>query len=234
MRTIMLLNPKGGSGKSTLAINLASYFAGLGRSVVLADFDPQGSSLAWLEARPEGRAPITGIAAFRDPLRVPRETEYVIMDAPAGARGPELTALVRRVETVIIPVLPSATDIRATARFVHELLLLGKVTRREVKLATVANRVPEPGAVSGAAERLFDDFGYESTATRVYGPLERFLARLKIPFLAALRDSPSYAFADQHGLSIFELGDNRAARDTLYWQPLIEWIESRRSIPRGS
>jgi chromosome partitioning protein len=229
MRTIMLLNSKGGSGKSTLAINLASYYARQGKSVVLADFDPQGSALAWLEARPEGQPPIRGVAAFKEPLRVARNTDYVVMDAPAGTRGPELTALVRRAQTVLIPVLPSATDTRAAARFVHELLLLGKVTRREVKLATIANRVPEPGFAAATAERMFESF--ESTATRIYAPLERFLTRLKIPFLATLRDSPAYALADQQGLSIFELGDGRAARDALQWQPLLDWLDSRRSVP---
>ena len=49
MRQIMVLNAKGGSGKSTIATNLASYYATQGKDVVLADLDPQGSSLAWLE-----------------------------------------------------------------------------------------------------------------------------------------------------------------------------------------
>ena len=63
MRTIMVMNSKGGSGKSTVATNLASYFATKDKKVVLLDFDPQGSSMAWLAARPPGRAPIRGIAA---------------------------------------------------------------------------------------------------------------------------------------------------------------------------
>ena len=72
MRKIMLLNAKGGCGKSTLATNLASYYASQGKSVVIADFDRQGSSMEWLEARPQDRPPIRGIAAWREPLRVPR------------------------------------------------------------------------------------------------------------------------------------------------------------------
>ena len=55
MRQIMVLNAKGGSGKSTIATNLASYYALQGYDVVLADCDPQGSSMAWLDARPAGR-----------------------------------------------------------------------------------------------------------------------------------------------------------------------------------
>ena len=51
MRKIMILNAKGGCGKSTIATNLASYYAVEDKKVVLADFDPQSSSLAWLDAR---------------------------------------------------------------------------------------------------------------------------------------------------------------------------------------
>ena len=56
MRHIMVLNPKGGCGKSTLATNLASYYASQGKSVAIVDYDPQRSSLDWLEPTfPEGK-----------------------------------------------------------------------------------------------------------------------------------------------------------------------------------
>ena len=52
MRAILVLNAKGGSGKTTMATNLAGYYAQQGAKVVLADFDPQGSSVDWLRQRP--------------------------------------------------------------------------------------------------------------------------------------------------------------------------------------
>ena len=144
MRTIMFLNAKGGCGKSTLATNLASYYAKLGNAVVLADFDPQGSSLEWLAALPQDAPAIHGLLAWREGLRhLPRSADYAILDVPAGARGAELTALVRRAQSIVIPVLPSPTDIRAAAHFIHHLLLVGRVERMETKLAVVANRVRE-------------------------------------------------------------------------------------------
>ncbi|MGD8547896.1 MAG: ParA family protein, partial [Thiohalophilus sp.] len=84
MRHIMVLNAKGGCGKSTIATNLASYYAyELGKQVTLADFDPQGSSMAWLKARPEKYPEIHGIAAWQENVRPPKDTEIMIMDAPA-------------------------------------------------------------------------------------------------------------------------------------------------------
>ena len=61
MRHITVMNAKGGCGKSTIATNLASYYASEGASVVLADFDPQQSSLDWLARRPAHVTEIVGL-----------------------------------------------------------------------------------------------------------------------------------------------------------------------------
>jgi chromosome partitioning protein len=232
MRTIMLINAKGGCGKSTLATNLAAYYASQEKSVVLADFDPQGSALEWLAARPEDRPLIKGIAAWKEPLRVPRTTDYIVLDVPAGCRGAELTALVRRAQTLVVPVLPSPTDIRAAARFIHDLLLVGRIERKESKVAVVANRVRENSFMQDRVEQTLGALhvNYATVHTQIYRRLERFLDRLRIPFVATLRDTPNYQLADDQGLGIFELGD-RAAYDVEQWGPLLRWLDSRRSIP---
>ena len=234
MRTIMFLNAKGGCGKSTLATNLASYYAKLGNSVVLADFDPQGSSLEWLAARPQDAPAIHGLLAWREGLRhLPRSADYAILDVPAGARGAELTALVRRAQSIVIPVLPAPTDIRAAAHFIHHLLLVGRVERKETKLAVVANRVRENTALQKAAEGVLGSLssGYTTVNTQNYRRLEKFLSRLKIPFITTLRENPYYLVADARGLGIFDLKPSHVARDLDQWKPLIHWLESRRSLP---
>ena len=95
MRHIMVMNAKGGCGKSTLATNIASYYADSGYGVALADYDPQRSSLDWLDRRPEDRAKIAAVAGFEDGLKhVPRSVDMVVIDAPARSHGKELTDLV--------------------------------------------------------------------------------------------------------------------------------------------
>ena len=209
MHHILVINPKGGCGKTTIATNLAGYYASRGIAVALADFDEQGSSMDWLAARDEQHPPIHGIAAWRDPMRAPRDTEKLIMDVPAALHGKQLNPLVRRAETLIIPVLPSPIDIRAAARFIHELLLVGKVDRQQVKLAVVANRVREH--------------------TLIYLKLEQFLRQLKIPRIATLRDTQNYIRAAERGLSIFEMAPSLVATDLEQWKPLLRWVNGKRA-----
>ena len=122
MRHIMVLNAKGGCGKSTIATNIASYFATEGASVALADYDPQRSSLDWLDRRPENRARIAGVAGFEDGLRhAPRNADILVIDAPARSHGAELADLVKHAETIVVPVLPSTIDMQATSTFLEEL-----------------------------------------------------------------------------------------------------------------
>ena len=103
MRSILVLNSKGGSGKTTIATNLASFYASIGKSVVLVDLDSQESSLSWLRARSSAKPPITGIKGYGG--KVKRGVDYKIIDAPAGLQA-ALTKVLNMAESVIIPVLP--------------------------------------------------------------------------------------------------------------------------------
>jgi chromosome partitioning protein len=213
MRHILVTNAKGGCGKSTLATNLAAYFASEGYETVLADYDPQGSALAWLDERSEECAPITGISGFDEGLRhLPRSADFVVIDAPARSHGKELTELVKHAETVIVPVLPSPIDIKAAHAFIDELLQRGKIERHQARVAVVANRVKEN--------------------TLIFEELDEYLSGLKVPYLAALREAQNYIRAYQRGIGIHELPPYLAWPDWEQWDPIIEWLDSRRSRPR--
>lgn len=211
MRQIMVLNSKGGSGKSTIATNLASYYATQGYDVTLADLDAQHSSLEWLEARPAGRPPIRGVDASAPGVRLPRSGDIAILDAPAAAHGAELGHLMRRADTFIVPVLPSPIDMRAGANFVAELRRNKRIAGKQAKFGVVANRVRE--------------------YTRVWGELEEFLRKLKVPVLTQLRDNMNYIRAAERGIGIFELAPYATALDREQWRPIIRWLNSKRSRP---
>jgi len=212
MRHIMVLNPKGGCGKSTLATNIASYFATEGNAVTLADYDPQRSSLDWLERRPAERAPITGLAAFEEGLRrLPRNADVLVIDAPARSHGPELTELVKHAETIVVPVLPSTIDMQATANFLKELKEVGRIERKEAKIGVVANRVREN--------------------TLIFEELDQYLTAARVPYVAALRDAQNYIRAYTRGLGVFELPEYLSWPDREQWDPLLRWLRSVRSQP---
>jgi chromosome partitioning protein len=212
MRHIMVLNAKGGCGKTTLATNLAVFFAKEGQKVCLADYDQQRSSLDWLKQRPADLPAITGVAAFEEGIRnVPRNTDVLIIDAPARAHGTELNEFVRRAETILVPVLPSSIDMQACTRFMAELLEIGKVSRKQARLAVVANRVREH--------------------TRIFEELDQFLGKLKIPYLGSLREAQNYVRAYARGMGVMELPEYLAWPDWKQWQPVTEWLGSKRSQP---
>ena len=212
MRHIMVMNAKGGCGKSTLATNIASYFATEGATVALADYDPQRSSLDWLDRRPENRPTIHAVAAFEDGLRhAPRSADVIVIDAPARSHGKELTDLVRHAETIVVPVLPSTIDMQATSNFLDELKHVGKVERKQARIATVANRVRDN--------------------TLIWDELDEYLAKTRVPYVAALREAQNYIRAYTRGLGVFELPEYLAWPDWDEWEPLTAWLRSKRSQP---
>jgi chromosome partitioning protein len=215
MRHILVLNSKGGCGKSTIATSLAAYYAIRDERVALVDYDRQASSLDWLQRRPENRPPITGVAGFNDGFRpVPRNTDVVVIDAPAGCHGRELTELVRHAETIVVPVLPSTIDIVASGKFIDALQEVGKVERREVKLAVVGNRVRE--------------------VTLIAQELDDYLGKLKMPYVTKLREAQNYVRAYTRGLGIHELPEYLAWPDWEQWKPLVSWLNSKRSQPKAA
>ncbi len=218
MRSILVMNAKGGSGKTTLATNLASYYAVEGQEVALVDYDPQFCALDWLDARPEGRPKITGIEGLQKGAKVPSSTDVVILDAPAATHGRPVTELLSRAQTCIIPVIPTTIDLNAAARFIDELMELGRVLNRKVRVATVANRIREnsPG----------------------HFEIEEFLETTKLPngrrlpFVACLRNSINYAHAADRGLGIWEIAPSKVAHDLEMLAPLISWLGSKASRPQ--
>jgi chromosome partitioning protein len=119
--------------------------------------------------------------------------------------------LVRRAETIIVPVLPSSIDIKACAHFMTELQEIGKVSRKQARLALVANRVREN--------------------TRIYEELDQYLSKLKVPYLGSLREAQNYVRAYARGMGVLELPEYLASPDWKQWEAIGEWLDSKRSQP---
>lgn len=211
---IMVANAKGGCGKTTMATNLASYLSSRGHGTALIDYDPQGSSIDWLQVRDKHLPAITGVAAFQRhvpsantrtwSLRVPLGTSRIIIDTPAGLSGNVLSDLIQQADVLIIPVIPSAIDIRAATSFIRDVLLSRAYRINPKPIAVVANRVRKN--------------------TLIYAKLERFLSSLQIPFVAAFRDTQFYVRASEHGLGLIDIGQTES-KDMQEWLLLMTWLD---------
>ena len=217
MRTIIVLNPKGGCGKSTIATNIASYFAIKGKKVTLADCDPQGSSKDWLSVRPDIYSAINGIVVDDDRLKIPRNSEVLIIDTPAAVADKRLSKYLRKAQSLIMPIIASPIDIRAAEKFLEELLSFKGTINNKIKIATVANRVREDTLIAAKLEHYLDNVKLPSGK--------------KLPFMTMLRASQNYIHAAERGLSIFELPPSKTYYDREQWAPLLRWLNSKRSLP---
>ncbi|MBC6414053.1 MAG: ParA family protein [Chromatiales bacterium] len=211
MRKIMLLNAKGGSGKTTIATNLASYYATKNLNVVLADFDPQKSSLSWLSARSPSKPPIRAYDGVRRRGASQKAADICIMDTPAALHGKDLNSMIRRAETIIIPVLPSMLDMRAAREFIKEIRSFPAIIGKRAKIAVIGNRV--------------------RMQTNVAWQLDEFLLKLRFSFPTHLRDSMNYIRAAEKGLGIFEMSRYATIAERDDWMPLLRWLGSQRSMP---
>ncbi len=213
MNTTVVMNAKGGVGKTTIATNLASWFAVQGVPTTIMDYDPQGSSLRWLDQRaPEAphihRADAvspTGGGLKSIGRYVPPETRQLVIDAPAGPTRPFMKEMLARANVILIPVAPSTVDIHATANFIEELLLVGGLRNRNIRAAVVANRA--------------------RSSTAVYEPLERFVRSLRLTFLTHLLDSEIYIESGDTGYGIFEIDAQRTAEQRRQFMPIVNWVD---------
>lgn len=214
LNRIVILNPKGGCGKSTLVTNLAACYAQRGPAPAIMDYDPQGSTMAWLDRRGTELPPIHGIAAYKKSmqatrswqLRVPTETANLLIDSPASVGHDDLRELTRDSTSILVPVLPSSLDIHAASRCIADLLLIAKVDRRDRKLAVVANRTRKN--------------------TKSFAKLMRFLDSLGIPIIAVLRDSQNFVHAAEQGIGLCEMQPSRVRDDLAQIEKILAWLDA--------
>ena len=213
---ILVVNGKGGCGKTTIATNLAAAYARRGFTVALSDYDAQASSSQWLEQRPTQLAGIHLIASHQRTamyatrsfqLRIPPDTQRIVVDTPSAVGERDLDTLLRGVDAILVPILPSSIDIRAGTRFITQLLSHRAYRVRNAPVGVIANRVRDN--------------------TRTHAKLMQFLRCLNVPTVATFRDCSLYTRLAEEGTGIFEdqLGASMT-RETREWGKLLRWIDT--------
>lgn len=201
MKTLLVANPKGGAGKTTLTTNLAGCLAAQGRRVYLWDLDRQKSALHWLTHRPAHLPLIHRLDGARQKSE---DDGILVLDSPAGLHGEKLSDLVKRVEKVLVPIVPSSFDLAATQHFLQALADEKAVRKGKTFVAIVGMRVD---ARTRAAEKL-----------------DEFLAPIDLPVLTHLRDTQNYVTAAFEGKSIFDMAPSAVAQDIEQWAPIVKWL----------
>jgi chromosome partitioning protein len=203
---ILVANRKGGCGKSTIATNLAAAYAIGGLRVALADLDKLHCSTDWLAERPEHVAPIRALDWAKGVKRPPSDLDRLVIDAPAGTTVKDLEALLRQVDVVVVPVLPSVFDEGSAEPFLADLKQAKQVRKDKVRVGVIRNRYR---ATTKAGKRLNDFFGH-----------------LDFVDLGGLPDRTVYAEAAAYGLSLFDLPGQRLEALRQDWVPLLKFIET--------
>lgn len=206
MITVLVANPKGGCGKTTIATHLAAAFAGAGLRTALADADKQGSSLGWVKARPDSAAPIRALDWIDGPGKPPKDTDRLIIDAPAAMKLKKIEELLRLADVIVVPVLPSGFDEPVTGEFLKQLETLKPIRKSKTAIAVLRNRV--------------------QTGTRMAAKLDKFMLGVGHTGVGRLRHRTVYADVAGRGLSVFDLGGKQNEDLQSDWAPVLRYIEN--------
>jgi chromosome partitioning protein len=206
VKSVLIVNPKGGCGKTTIATNLAAAFANWGLSTALADTDRQRSSLDWLKSRPATAAPIVGLDWSKQIKKPPKSVTRLVIDSAAALNMRELRELVRSADAVVIPVLPSAFDLRATLNFLKNFTDLKPIRKHRKPFALVRNRC--------------------RTGSRAVKHLDGFMVGSDAVDIGWLTDRSLYNEVAWRGLSVFDLHNQQALGIQQDWVPIVRFIEN--------
>jgi chromosome partitioning protein len=184
---IAVANLKGGCGKSTLALNLASGLEKRGKTILL-DVDPQGTLEHWLKEAFEGMPDVKN--ASKNVKKIISDSEknydFVVADCPPSLESGHTQEVLKEVDLLLIPVLPSPPDLWSS---VHMVDAVKEAQKKNTKLKAklVRNQVETRSALSKAMRQAIEFCGLPA--------LESSLAR-----------RASYRWAALEGISVYQFG----------------------------
>ncbi|MEM1097703.1 MAG: ParA family protein [Planctomycetota bacterium] len=133
-----VINQKGGAGKTTLAVHLAVWLHDRGLKVAFVDNDPQASASGWIAAAEPGitLASLTEADELVNQLPTLNDTHDAVVCDGAPRLNDQTHVLMYLADRIVIPVLPSGLDVRATFQTQQAV---GRVAE-----ARAADGLPEP------------------------------------------------------------------------------------------
>lgn len=190
---IAIANQKGGPGKTTITMSLAGALAKKKYRVMVADTDPQGSSLRWSASAEEKNpfpAVVSGLSqagknTHRELKKVLDLHDFILVDCPPAIDSPVPQSVLLVADLALLPVIPSPVDLWAAQGIVD---LIGRVENinENLKARVIINQA-ESTNLSGEVVDILKDFG--------------------IPVLKSqLRRRTAYREAALYGTTVYELG----------------------------
>ncbi len=159
MKVIAVLNQKGGSGKTTIATHLARALQLSGKSVLLVDSDPQGSSRDWAAVREDNPVPVIAIdrPTIERDLKNVAQKDFVVIDGAPQASDLAISAI-KVADLILIPVQPSPYDILATSDLVDLIHQRIELTEGKLKAAFIISRAIKGTKIGADIRQALADY----------------------------------------------------------------------------
>lgn len=144
---ITFAGQKGGTGKTTLSFLVAETLSLVGKSVAVKDDDPQGSLREIVEDL-SGRN-LTNLEVWEEENA--NGYDFVIVDTLPRLASHVLKKAIRETDCLILPLMPSMVDIRATVPLVG---IINEELHESAKARIVWNRVKQGTRISNELGNL--------------------------------------------------------------------------------
>ncbi len=186
---VAVISQKGGTGKTTLALNLAAGLA-LRGDTHLVDADPQHSISQWITMADASVGMPSVTQSGEDPSATIEELSqshsFVVVDCPPAIHSDVVITIMRSVQVVLIPVLPSPIDLWASVAMIR-VLSEARRWNPGLRATLVLNQVESRNAMSRA--------------------IGEALSEVDIPLLSAsMQRRAVYRSAAVEGVSVYRLG----------------------------